>query len=62
MIDDPALDAFQVALIELMRGARTADDPIFDAHRAWIDAFDPALVETMRRLVAAWARSSDAPS
>ncbi len=56
MIDDPSLDAFQAALIELMLGARAADDPIFDAHRAWIAAFDPALAETMRRLVAYWSR------
>jgi hypothetical protein len=56
VIEDPSLDAFQTALIELMLGARTADDPIFDAHRAWIAAFDPALAEAMRRLVAHWSK------
>lgn len=58
MIDDLALDAFQTALIELLQGKRTAGDPAFDAHRAWIDAFDPALTEAMRTLVARWAATS----
>ena len=56
MIDDPSLDAFQAALIELMLGARSPDDPIFDAHRAWISAFDPSVAEAMRAVVARWSK------
>jgi hypothetical protein len=68
VIDDAELDAFQAALTELLArrlpfdeaAAILARDPAFDAHRAWVRAFDPALYRAAAVLCATWIRGGRA--
>ena len=65
--DDPALDRFQAALLELLAEtddveairARLAADPAFAPYAAYVAGFEPRMLAVASELVRRWGRRAD---